>query len=209
MSNTLAAYEFLNQATSDLARIDELASPGCNFALATGDDLFAIKLDGGVGAASFSELASKELGGNEEDWGIKTLLVRGQAIIYALFKSPEKGLHLRSNDRRFAPGLAIRGSGDWIPLPPSRFSGVKYFYEDPEASVAVAPKFLANLVFLPDGEAEDVLPIRFPPRRAEPEYFPASGKRGAGAEPRNAVRNGAPMYGGGGWQKRFQISRRC
>lgn len=98
-----------------------------------------MKIDGGVGVASFAALASKELGSNDEDWS--TLLVRGGTITYALFRSPEKGLHLRTHNRIFAPGLSIRGDGDWIPLPPSRFSGVEYFYEDPEEFVVVARSF--------------------------------------------------------------------
>lgn len=106
--------------------------------------------------------------------------MRGGTITYALFRSPEKGLHLRTHNRIFAPGLSIRGDGDWIPLPPSRFSGVEYFYEDPEEFVVVAPKFLANLMFLPSGQAEDGLPERFPPRQAKPDFFPASGKRAHG-----------------------------
>lgn len=67
---------------------------------------------------------------------------------------------------------------------------------------------MANLMFLPSGQAEDGLPERFPPRQAKPDFFPASGKRGTWGKPRNAVRNGVPMYSRSGGRKHFQIVRR-
>jgi hypothetical protein len=66
---------------------------------------------------------------------------------YAFFRWPA-GRAMRSSGKNPAPGLRIRGEGDYVLIPPSACtSGVSHVYLDPDAASATAPQWLLDSVF--------------------------------------------------------------
>jgi hypothetical protein len=55
---------------------------------------------------------------------------------------------MRGSGKNPAPGLRIRGEGDYVLIPPSACSsGVSHVYLDPDAAIAAAPQGLLDSVF--------------------------------------------------------------
>jgi hypothetical protein len=70
---------------------------------------------------------------------------------------------MRGSGNYSAPGLRIRGEGDYVLIPPSASSsGVSHLYLDPEAAIEVAPRWLLDAVFAGFGQQSSGKILAFP-----------------------------------------------
>jgi hypothetical protein len=149
------AQALIKDATCDEARLEQLAYEhhGCNWGVATGraSRVFAVHADDERGPAAFVAFTMKYE--DEHTWQETLELELGDRAVCSFFLWPE-GLVLRAGGRIIAPGLSIRGDGDWIVVPPSTNSaGAPYKYRDAETSVAPPPNWLVKRSFVePEGQ---------------------------------------------------------
>ena len=135
----------IEEATTDLERLEEWACkhPGCNWGLATGQasGVFVLEVDAERGRNALCILC-----GDEWDWQ-QTLQSQAGDAAYAFFPWPA-GRAMHRSGRNLAPGLSIRGEGDYVLIPPSAYSsGVSHAYVDPDAAIAAAPHWLLDSAF--------------------------------------------------------------
>jgi hypothetical protein len=135
----------IEDATADLAQLEQWACehPGCNWGLATGvaSGVFVLEVDTRRAGSALHIL-------NRDEWdGQQTLQSRAGDAVYAFFRWPA-GRVMRGSGKNPAPGLRIRGEGDYVLIPPSACSsGVSHVYLDPDAAIAAAPQGLLDSVF--------------------------------------------------------------
>jgi len=175
------AEAFIKHATSDIAILEGLAyeNSGCNWALATGpaSGVFAIEASDQSGCASFLAITMKYE--EEADW-TETLEISRLGIPCAFFQWPENMI-LNTAHRKIATGLILRGDTDWVLLPPSTVSGVKYTYRDSATPVASPPTWVTRKYFVwQDGQpSNNILPFpRFPTGRGASTIYPAGSALG-------------------------------
>jgi len=173
--HVMGAFAMLSQATDDLEQLEAWAIqyPNCNWALATGSEsgVLVIEMDGCVGSASFSWLLfenHEELADNSP-----TLISQtengGSDTVCAYYRWPTKEAN-RLLRGVIAPGMRLRGDGDYVLIPPSiRRDGIRYLFLHPDAKVAAMPEWLIEQVS--DDPLEDAVhaPEKFPPQWANLE----------------------------------------
>lgn len=144
-SRLASAKMRIEDATADLAQLEQWAyeHPGCNWGLATGvaSGVFVLEVDTRRAGSALHIL-------NRDEWdGQQTLQSRAGDAVYAFFRWPA-GRVMRGSGKNPAPGLRIRGEGDYVLIPPSACSsGVSRVYLDPNAAIAAAPQGLLDSVF--------------------------------------------------------------
>ena len=154
----------IGEATSDQTQLEDWARQyiGSNWAVATGQEsgVFAAEIDGLHGRASWRNL-------NESAWDTESLMAQagGNAnLIHVYYRWPP-GRAIRNLCSSIAPGLRLRGEGDWVLIPPSQCSnGARYFYSNNGVGVASAPSWLIDLAFEASDEGDGTA-ARPPPRR--------------------------------------------
>ncbi len=135
----------IEDATADLAQLEQWACelPGCNWGLATGmaSGVFVLEVDTRRASSALRIL-------NRDEWdGQQTLQSQAGDTGYAFFRWPAARA-MRGSGKNPAPGLRIRGEGDFVLIPPSVCpSGISHVYLDPDAEIAAAPQWLLDSVF--------------------------------------------------------------
>ncbi|MGA2351956.1 MAG: bifunctional DNA primase/polymerase [Terracidiphilus sp.] len=173
--HAMGAPAMLAQATNDLEQLETWASqyPGCRWALATGCDsgVLAIEMDGRIGTASFSWLLfeSQEVRMDNSPTLISQTENGGEDTVCAYYRWPA-GMPRHLLRGVIAPGMTLRGEGDYVIIPPSvRRDGIRYLYLQPDIEVALVPDFVIELAcesFIADAvRAREKLP----PQRAVQE----------------------------------------
>jgi len=200
----------IGEATNDLAALEELAdlNPGCRWALATGQasGVFVLEVEGGLGRAALGRLTTIYMDNDGSDF--QTLRSRAGESVFAFFRFPA-GLAIRHGYRHFAPGLAIHGDGDFVLLPPSRYSsGIVHDYLNPDAPVAVVPPWLLDLAFEAVREDSELLAQRIPPHRADPDFLLAS-RRPAQKQKAKLRAEEMLTFGQANWRKKLHFPRRA
>ena len=131
------------EATSDCGQLERWASEyvDCAWALFTGQKsgVFVVEMNGELGRKSFCDL-----GWNEWDWEQTLQSVAGNRG-YAYFRWPV-GLAFRTTRKEIAPGLTVRGEGDFVLIPPSVVSGISHAWRSPDVHVADAPAWLLDSI---------------------------------------------------------------
>jgi len=201
----------IGEATNDLAALEELAdlNPGCRWALATGQasGVFVLEVEGGLGRAALGRLTTIYMDNDGSDF--QTLRSRAGESVFAFFRFPA-GLAIRHGYRHFAPGLAIHGDGDFVLLPPSRYSsGIVHDYLNPDAPVAVVPPWLLDLAFEAVREDSELLVQRIPPHRADPDFLRGFATTSAKAESQNSGQKRWLTFGQANWRKKLHFPRRA
>ncbi len=148
----MVASAMLGQASNNLEQIAEWADRycGCNWALATGSgsDVLAIEMDGEIGTTSFRWLVFE----NQEAplHNSPTLIsqtkfgANNKACAYYRWPASVAGRLLHGT---VAPGMRLRGEGDFVLIPPSvRRDGSRYVFLQPEKEVANLPDWLIELI---------------------------------------------------------------
>jgi hypothetical protein len=83
----------------------------------------------------------------DEDWDWATgLQSRAGETGHAFFHWPQ-GMDMRASAKNLAPGLCIRGDGDYVLVPPSMSAGISHVYCNPDAVIATAPQWLLQSPF--------------------------------------------------------------
>jgi hypothetical protein len=83
---------------------------------------------------------------DEWDWQ-QTLQSQAGNTAYAFFLWPADRA-MRRSGKNLAPGLSIRGEGDYVLIPPSAYSsGVSHAYLDSDAAIETAPLWLLDSAF--------------------------------------------------------------
>jgi hypothetical protein len=121
-SLSLYACEASKGGSQDSARLYE--HPGCNWGLATGQasGVFVLEVDTRSASSALRILCE-----DVWDWQ-QTLLMRAGDAGYAFFRWPA-GRAMCGSGENPAPGLRIRGGGDYVLIPPSVCSsGASYVY---------------------------------------------------------------------------------
>ena len=181
----------IGDATCDISRLEELAAeyyPVCGWRIAVcPSSLCILQLDGPLGRNSFAALAQ------DEGECLTLQAGRGDAA-WAFFRWP-KGLELRADARKLAPGVRILADGDSCAIEP---------FCNPWAEVEAVPYWLRDLAFespvTPCGKAASVPP---PSRHPAPCRSPARF-----AKPTRDPRKDHPVCGYAGGCGGFRISRR-
>lgn len=142
-SRLASAETRIKDATADMAQLEQWACelPSCNWGLATGaaSGVFVLEEDIRSASSGISSLFEDELQ--------QTLLMRAGDTGYAFFRWPA-GRAMRGSGKKPAPGLKIRGEGDYVLIPPSVCtSGVSHVYLDLDAGIATAPHRLIDSAF--------------------------------------------------------------
>jgi hypothetical protein len=200
----------IGEATNDLAALEELAdlNSGCRWALATGQasGVFVLEMEGGLGSAALGRLTTIYM---DDGSDFQTLSSRAGESVFAFFRFPA-GLAMRHGYRHFEPGLAIHGDGDFVLLPPSRYSsGIVHDYLNPDTLVAVVPPWLLDLAFEAVREDSELLVPRIPPHRAGPEFLPGIATPSAKAESQNSGQKRGLTFGQANWRKKLHFPRRA
>jgi Bifunctional DNA primase/polymerase, N-terminal/Primase C terminal 1 (PriCT-1) len=133
-----------DKATCNLEQLEAWAVefPNCNWGLATGpgSGVFILDMDGEPGRASL--IAFHRQGNEIPD----TLTVNTERGSHLYFRWPE-GQSIGNSTQRISPGLDIRAEGGYVVIPPSFHpSGTQYAFDDPNESIAEAPKWLLEMV---------------------------------------------------------------
>lgn len=135
---------FAKKATSNIEQLERWAVDyvGCAWALATGQEsgVFVVEMNGELGRNAFQKLEW-----NKWNWEQTLQSVAGNRG-YAYFRWPV-GLAFRITRKEIAPGLTVRGEGDFILIPPSLISGVSHAWRSPDVHVADAPTWLLDSIF--------------------------------------------------------------
>jgi len=144
-SRLASAKARIEEATADLTQLEQCAYelPGCNWGLATGvaSGVFALEVDTWTASSALRILCD-----DVWDWQ-QTLQMRAGDTEYAFFRWPA-GRVMRGSGKNPAPGLIIRGEGDYVLIPPSVCSsGVSLAYHDSDAAIMAAPQWLINSAF--------------------------------------------------------------
>jgi hypothetical protein len=135
----------IEDATADLAQLEQWACehPGRNWGLATGmaSGVFFLEVDTRRASRALRILSRGEWDGQQ------TLQSQAGDTGYAFFRWPAARA-MRGSGKNPAPGLRIRGEGDFVLIPPSVCpSGISHVYLDPDAEIAAAPQWLLDSVF--------------------------------------------------------------
>jgi hypothetical protein len=143
-SRFVATKARIEAATSDLNQLRQWAveQPGCNWGLATGQasGVFVLEMHAALGANALRALC-------DEDWDWATgLQSRAGEAGHAFFHWPQ-GMAVRASAKNLAPGLCIRGDGDYVLVPPSMSAGISHVYCDPDAVIATTPQWLLQSAF--------------------------------------------------------------
>jgi hypothetical protein len=160
---TIAAA-MIAQATNDLVQLEEWANQRsvCGWAVATGhaSGVLAVEMKGAQGIAAFTFLVLD----NQYDEMMQHALISqtgygGAETIYVYFRWPadlDVCHHLRAT---IAPGLRLRGEGDYALLP-THISGMSHSW--PDADLLVAPQWLLDpQITASEGHVVE-MPRRFP-----------------------------------------------
>jgi hypothetical protein len=133
-----------------LAAIRQMAAetPECEYGMAMGGRVFAVRMDGEFGAGQLSSMARYAMLTTNDDGDWATRFLHGAATTWALYLTPD--YPERRPRASLGQGLSIVGSGGWIPAP-----GATYRYLNPEERIAEAPRLIAGLAFeVPDPDEE-------------------------------------------------------
>ncbi len=109
--------------------------------------MFAIEVDGELGKASLRALCREGLDSEE------TLLSGAGNMVYAYFRWP-RGLAVRNSGKKIAPGLSIRGEGDYVVIPPLTVHRIPHAYLNPNSAVGYAPQVVIDSAF-------EVMPLEY------------------------------------------------
>lgn len=199
------------EATNDLAVLEELAelNPSCRWGLATGkaSRVFVLEMEGGLGSAALNRLATIYIEDDGSDF--HTLSSRAGEFVFAFFRYPA-GLAMRHSGRHPEPGLTIHGEGDFVLLPPSRYSsGIVHAYLNPDEPVEAAPQWLLDLAFETVQEYCELLAPRIPPQRVDAESLYGFAKCSAKAESQICGQKGGLAFGRMGWRRKIHFPRRA
>ncbi len=159
-SNFDIASALAEEATSDCGQLERWATEyvGCAWALAIGQKsgVFVVEMNGELGRKSFCDL-----GWNEWDWE-QTLQSVAGGTAHAFFRWPV-GLSWQTARKQIAPGLTVRGEGDFVLIPPSVVSGTSHAWRSPDAHLADAPMWLLDSIFaVPAGQVSREKSLCFP-----------------------------------------------
>jgi hypothetical protein len=159
-SRLTSAKARIEDATVDLAQLEQWACehPGCNWGLATGvaSGVFVLEVDTRHAGSALRILSQGEWEGQH------TLQSQAGDAGFAFFRWPA-GRAMRGSGKNLAPGLRIRGEGDYVLIPPSvGTSGVPYLYLDPDAAIAAAARWLLDSVFVDLEEQSSGRILAFP-----------------------------------------------
>ncbi len=143
-SNSTVTRAFAKKATSNHDQLERWAVDylGCAWALATGQEsgVFVVEMNGELGRKSFCDL-----GWNEWDWE-QTLQSVAGGTAHAFFRWPV-GLSRHTVRMQIAPGLSLRGEGDFVFIPPSLAFGISHAWRNPDIRLAAAPAWLLDSIF--------------------------------------------------------------
>lgn len=134
-------------ASSDLATIRKWASkyPGCNWAVATGEDsgVFVLDVDGERGRASLAALEAQH-GPLPDTLTSQTGRVDGGEHRWFKYQA---GCEIRCSASKLGKGLDIRASGGYVIVPPSiHETGRPYQWAELRRAVADAPTWMFELL---------------------------------------------------------------
>lgn len=205
--HALVTRDRIAEGTSNLVTLEEMAdaNSGYRWGLATGQasGVFVLEVEGALGRVAVSRFVTLYVA---EFSDCQTLTSRAGESLFSYFRYPV-GLVLRQGGRYPSPGLRIHGDGDFVLLPPSRYSSkIAHEYLNPDESVATAPQWLLDLAF---EAAKEESVSRIPPHRAEPDFMPGFAKHVAKAESQNFGRNGWPAFGQTSWRRKVDFPRRA
>jgi hypothetical protein len=160
---TIAAAT-IARATNDLVQLEEWANQHsvCGWSVATGhaSGVLAVEMKGAEGIAAFTFLVLD----NQYDELMQHALISqtgygGAETIYVYFRWPadfDMCHHLRGT---IAPGLRLRGEGDYALLP-THISGMSHNWLD--ADLLVAPQWLLDSQITASERQVTEMPLRFP-----------------------------------------------
>jgi hypothetical protein len=139
----------------------------------------------------------------------QTFSSQAGASVFWFFHYPA-GLAICHGGKHPEPGLTIHADGDFVLLPPSRYSsGIVHDYLNPEQPVAEAPQWLVDLAFETVQENSVQSVPRIPPHRADYEVLSGFAKPSAKVENHNFGRKGWLVFGRMGWRRKINFPRRA
>ena len=144
--HSLQAKAFLATATTDIPLLRKLGAENSEsqFGMRMGDTVFAVEMQGSLGREQFCSLSQLAAQTTDEDGDWQTRILQGSNTSWALYRCPDRPMRRRG--RILASALSIVGSGQWVPCPGSKFSGITYSYVN-DARIKEAPEPIARLAF--------------------------------------------------------------